>query len=114
MTSRHHLSADGLELTVEVDQPDGMVRVLTVTRSAQVGPFTGDDIAQVIAGAQRVDRITPGATRLTRRLSRNVMVHIATGPPTWWLPRLEVTRHDVRRMPDPQRRTRQGPGWLVG
>lgn len=89
------LSEDGLELTVRVVQPDGRVRQMVVTRAADVGPFDEESIAKVVATASACDRIQPGETRTTRRLTRRLLLHVATGPPTWWLPKLEVTRRSV-------------------
>lgn len=89
------LSEDGLQLTVDVVQADGRLRSLTVTRSPNVGPFTPADVEKVVAAALEADRIMPGEKRTTRRLNDRVMVHVATGPPTWWIPRVEITRRSV-------------------
>jgi hypothetical protein len=86
------LSADRMELTIS--QPDGHVATL---RSARRHGFTDDDLDKarhyllnphLMAG--QVDR-----ARRFQICGRTVYVHVNTGPPTWWLPRVRVRRREV-------------------
>jgi hypothetical protein len=83
------LSDDGMELSI--NSPSGQRATL---RSARPGGFTSTDLENART-FQLNSKMVPGQVNQARRfrLGRKAFyVHVNTGPPTWWLPRGEVTR----------------------
>lgn len=73
---------DGYQATFETDKPEG---------------FTDTQVDV----ARRLDRTVtlPGQHDRARRITvrgHAIYLHINTGPPTWWVPRIEVTRKSTR------------------
>lgn len=90
------LSDDCLTLTVVLDE-----YTATYGRSEEEGPFTAKDIAYVIErtpqilARQREGGFSSGRKFVKRhRLPRGwqVWVHVNTGPPTWWFPRVSLRK----------------------
>jgi hypothetical protein len=85
------VSEDGMELVIRSGDRKASVR------SARKGGFTADHIeyarsfpfnSHLIPG--QVDR-----ARLFRIAGKPFFVHVNTGPPTWWYPRVELKRGKV-------------------
>ena len=89
------LSADGMTLEIRWRVPGG-VKIATVRRQRDAGPFTDADIAAAIdlATAAAGRQMEPGQRNTARRAVTRfgtVWTHVMHGPPTWWLPKL---RHE--------------------
>jgi hypothetical protein len=83
------LSDDGMELTIS--SPSGQRATL---RSARTDGFTPTDLENARTFPLNSNMV-PGQVNQARRFRlgrRAVYVHVNTGPPTWWLPRLEIKR----------------------
>jgi hypothetical protein len=86
------VSADRMEMTIRT--PDGRLATL---RSARPHGFTDEDVER----AQTVDLNTGmvlGQVNRARRVQirgRAFLLHVNTGPPTWWWPRIEIRRDHV-------------------
>lgn len=89
------LSDDGMTLIVSRRAPGG-IQTATYNRDRHAGPFTDADVdADVdlaIAGQPAATKtMQPGQRNKTRRIttrSGTLYLHVMTGPPTWWLPRM--------------------------
>ena len=85
------VSDDRLSITIGVPQPGGMQLVTEFTRPAGE-PWTEKDIHDALAQVeQQVPRIAAGEKRWTRAFRWRgwiAFVHLNTGPPTWWLPKI--------------------------
>lgn len=103
MSTVVELSDDRSVMTIRVDD----IRMVTF-RTKDEGGFTDKAVqmardfdysnaAEVQPGQRRV-------SRLKRLFGTPVYIHIHTGPPTWWLPRAEVSIRKRRFM----------VGWLRG
>jgi hypothetical protein len=88
------LSADGMVMRV-TRKVAGGTRTATYTRQPGSGPFTDADVQLTLrltplaeAGAVMI----PGQRSWTRRTVTRfgtLWTHVMTGPPTWWLPKLQ-------------------------
>ena len=82
------VSGDRMELTIS--SPNGHRAVL---RSARRGGFTAEDIEHAKMfklGSTMVD----GQVNRARRVhvcGKAFYVHVNTGPPTWWRPRMQIS-----------------------
>jgi hypothetical protein len=89
----HALSEDRMTLAVTWRAPAG-VQTVTYHRDHKAGPFTDTDVIHALSfvpppGAERMQA---GQRNISRRIPARfgtVWTHIATGPPTWWLPRVK-------------------------
>lgn len=91
--ARYVLSADGMTLVIGRRAPGGL-RVTTLTRQPQAGPFTDEDITAALS-LPASGRMQPGQRNRTRRTETRlgiVWTHLMLGPPTWWLPKLRRER----------------------
>lgn len=92
MSNRVFVSDDGMELVIRDDQG----RQATL-RSSRPEGFTEEDIDNAYS-ANLSTNITVGELRRCRRVSilgRVFYLHLNTGPPTWWWPRMQVKRGSV-------------------
>jgi hypothetical protein len=83
------LSQDRMTLVITSREPGG-VRTVTLNRQPDAGPFTDADVAAARALTPRPS-MQPGQRNRSRRIRTRfgiLWTHVATGPPTWWLPRL--------------------------
>lgn len=97
MSAGATLSDDGLTMTVAVQTAAGVLTA-TYERDPAAGPFTPEDVAlaaQTLEAKAARLAVLPGQSSRTIRLSERVMLHIATGPPTWWLPRVQIHSNEV-------------------
>lgn len=81
------VSDDGMTLTIS--SRDGQQATL---RSARPGGFTATDIENARAFKLNT-RMVDGQVNRARRFrfgNRVFYVHVNVGPPTWWLPRIEI------------------------
>lgn len=70
---------------------------LTTLRSAAQAGFTAEQVDA--AESSDSSHLLPGQINRARRFTvrgRAVFVHVNTGPPAWWLPRLEVDDNGER------------------
>jgi hypothetical protein len=85
------LTPDRMTLTVRQRVPGG-VKVLTVHRRPDAGPFTDADVMTALRLNPDSSQMRPGQRNITRRTDTRfgtLWTHVMTGPPTWWLPRLK-------------------------
>lgn len=83
------MSADRMTLTVRRRLPQG-VHIATYHRRRDAGPFTDADVENIL-GSPAPAQMQPGQHNSTRRLATRygtLWIHVMTGAPTWWLPRL--------------------------
>jgi hypothetical protein len=92
------MSPDGMTLTVRVASSRGALTTRIERLPDQ--PWTPTDVDRAVemcrerlenAGAE------PGQSSITRRLwlpgRRHLVVHLMSGPPTWWLPKASLKDH---------------------
>lgn len=75
-----------------VYSPDG--RKATFESSSDTG-FTDEQLTTMLADVARPNGMVPGQRNRVRRYRFGpvqVFLHVNTGPPTWWLPRVQVSR----------------------
>jgi hypothetical protein len=86
------LSKDRRTLTIKRRTPAGIL-TSTFSRAAQTPPFTDADVENALSGVPAASRtMQPGQRTRARRFvtrSGTLYVHVMTGPPTWWLPRVK-------------------------
>jgi hypothetical protein len=90
MPVRHALSADGMTLVIKRRAPGGVLTT-TLHREPGAGPFTDTDVEAALALAPADRDWLPGQRNRARRFgtrSGTLWVHLMTGPPAWWLPKL--------------------------
>ena len=94
MTGQAHcqLSNGGMTLTVERHTAAGTL-LTTFERERGAGPFTAADVAYVLSEIPAAARtIQPGQRNTAHRFTTGfgvLWLHVMTGPPAWWLPRLK-------------------------
>ncbi len=88
------LSADRRELTILTQTPAGVSRAV-FGRADGDEPFTEADVQRALAEAPTGRTMIPGQRNTTRRWVTplgSIYGHLMTGPPTWWLPKVEIRR----------------------
>ena len=81
---------DGLTLVIRRRVPAGALTA-TYHRTPGAGPFTRTDVAGLLAAPPSAT-MRPGQRNTARRYVTRTgtwWVHVMTGPPTWWAPRLK-------------------------
>lgn len=72
-------------------------RQLEVRRSFEAGEFFLADVERLVGVAKRT--VEPGQKNTARRYHLRsdwwLYVHVNTGPPTWWLPRVKPERYGL-------------------
>jgi hypothetical protein len=85
------LSDDGMTLIVTRRTPAG-IATATYERRHDAGPFTDADVDSALSAQPAATRtMQPGQRNKTRRFVTRfgtLWLHVMTGPPTWWWPRL--------------------------
>ena len=86
------LSDDGMTLVIKRRTPGG-IQTATYGRSPGTGPFTGANVDYLLSEQRAVARtMLPGQRNKTRRFVTRfgtLWLHVMTGPPTWWRPRVK-------------------------
>ena len=85
------LSDDGMTLIIKRRTPAG-IATTTYERLHDAAPFTDVDVENVLSAQPVATRaMQPGQRNKTRRFVTRfgtLWLHVMTGPPTWWWPRL--------------------------
>lgn len=93
MTENHvNVSDDRMEMVIS-----GEAGHTATMRSARREGFTDQDVANARCYPLRPNMVD-GQVNRARRFqlgNRVVYVHVNTGPPSWWLPRVRVKRREV-------------------
>ena len=91
-TTIHNLSDDGMTLIIKRHTPAGILTA-TFSRDHDAGPFTDADVDNALSMQPAAARtMQPGQRNKARRFVTRfgtLWLHIMTGPPTWWLPRIK-------------------------
>lgn len=85
------------EVTVSDDRREMTIRNgyhQAELRSARPDGFTADEVRQATEVYEFPDGLIVGQKNSAWKMGR-FAVHVHTGPPTWWLPRVGVGRHHV-------------------
>ena len=86
------LSDDGMTLVTKRWTPAGIL-TSTFNRLPDAGPFTDADVENALSAQPAAARtMQPGQRNQARRIVTRfgtLWLHVMTGPPTWWWPRLK-------------------------
>lgn len=82
---------DGMTLVVKRRTAGGILTA-TFHRDHSAGPFTDADVDYMLSEQPTGKTMRPGQRNTTRRFGTRfgtLWLHVMTGPPTWWLPRIK-------------------------
>jgi hypothetical protein len=92
--TRHVLSSDGMTLVIKRRAPGGILTT-TLQRQPGAGPFTEEDVTAALRLNPDGKEWLLGQRNRIRRYETRfgiLWVHLMSGPPIWWLPKLRRER----------------------
>lgn len=91
--------SDGGYTATLVTMTEAGTRTVTLTREPAAGPFTDEGLDRLVEISSRLPSLADGERRRVHRTppiaGHRLYVHINTGPPTWWVPRVQVKERSV-------------------